>query len=323
MEPWNIDVAVLLIFYKRDKQLTRTFEAIKIARPRKLLLWQDGPRSDDDMPGILACREIVDTIDWDCEVHRFYNEKNYGCDPSTYYSHKWAFSIVDKCIVLEDDFVANTSFFLFCKELLDKYEFDDRINHICGMNMLGKYEGYPYDYFFGITGTNAWASWKRVIDGWDESYSFLNDERTLSNLCALYGKKYERWLSTAKQQKSTGVPYWESILCFDSILNSRLAIISSKNMVENIGMTSDSTHSDTQMKFLTKTEKRLFTLPVYDMEFPIKHPKYMVPEAKYYRQLDLFFGNGHPLIKLFRKIYHCIQYVRYGEFAKRLRNKLR
>ena len=44
-----------------------------------------------------------------------------GCDPSTFYSHKWAFSIVDKCIILEDDLVVSQSFFPFCKELLDRY----------------------------------------------------------------------------------------------------------------------------------------------------------------------------------------------------------
>lgn len=323
MESWKIDVAVLIIFFKRDEQLKRTFEAVKRAKPRKLLLWQDGPRNKEDMAGIMACREIVSDIDWDCEVHQFYNEKNYGCDPSTFYSHKWAFSIVDKCIVLEDDFVANQSFFRFCKELLDKYEHDERINHICGMNMLGMYKDYPYDYLFGFTGSNAWASWKRVIDGWDESYSFLHDEKCIDNLRKMYGKKFERWFSTAKQRESTGVPYWESILCFDSILNSRLTIIASKNMVENIGMTSDSTHSNTQLKFLTKTEKQLFNLPLYEMDFPIKHPKYVVPDFEYYRQLDLFFGNGYPLIKVGRTLYHCFQYLRYGELWKKIKSKIR
>ena len=147
--PWKIDVPVLLIFFRRDEQFKRTFEAVRTAAPKTLLLWQDGPREGtDDMDGILKCREIADSVDWDCEVHKFYNEKNYGCDPSTFFAHKWAFSIVDKCIILEDDFVANDSFFRFCKELLDKYENDERINHICGMNMLGEYKDYPYDYVF-------------------------------------------------------------------------------------------------------------------------------------------------------------------------------
>lgn len=320
--PYKTDVAVLLIFFRRHEQFAQTFEAVRQARPKILLLWQDGPRENsDDMDGILKCRQIAENIDWECEVHRCYNEKNYGCDPSTFYSHKWAFSIVDKCIILEDDFVANESFFRFCKELLDKYEFDERINHICGMNMLGEYKGYPYDYFFGYTGTNAWASWRRVVDSWDETYAYLDDANTIENLRSIHGKRFERWLETAQRHRATGVPYWESILCFDSLMNGRLAIIASKNMVQNIGMTADSTHSDTQTEYLTKTEKQLFDIPVHTLEFPIKHPPYVTPEAEYFRQLDLFFGNGHPLIQAYRKAYHLVQYAIHGELWNKLLRK--
>lgn len=321
MKSWEIDVPVLIIFFKRNKQLRETFESVKKARPRQLLLWQDGPRSENDIEGILECRKIVKEIDWDCEVYERYNEKNFGCDPSTFYSHKWAFSIVEKCIVLEDDFVANSSFFRFSKELLDKYENDTRINHICGMNVLGEYKDYPYDYLFGYTGSNAWASWKRVIDGWDESYTFLHDERYINNLRKIYGKKFDLWYKIAKQRETTGVPYWESILCFDSLLNSRLSIITSHNMVKNIGMTRDSTHSDTQLKYLTKEERQMFELPIYDLEFPLKHPPYVVADTEYHRQLDLFFANGHPLIKWKRRIYHIYKYLIYGDLIKKVLNR--
>ena len=324
MKNWEVDVAVLLIFFKRDEQFAKTFEAVRKAKPRTLLLWQDGPRENtDDMEGIIKCREIAENIDWDCEVYTCYNEQNFGCDPSTFYSHKWAFSIVDKCIVLEDDFVANESFFKFCKELLDKYEDDERINHICGMNVLGEYKDYPYDYFFGFTGTNAWASWKRVVDNWDENYLYLNDTHSIENLRQIYGKRFDRWYNTIKNHKATGVPFWESILCFDSLMNSRLAIIATKNMVQNIGMTIDSTHSDTKLEYLTKAEQQLFKIPVFELDFPLKHPPYVVADAEYFRQLDLFFANGHPFISMYRKTYHILKYVIHGEIFSKIKAKFK
>ena len=126
------DIAVLLLFFNRADTFRQVFEAVKEARPSKLFLYQDGPRGERDMAGIEACRAIVsdENIDWECEVHRMYQEKNYGCDPSEYISQKWAFSIVDKCMVLEDDDVPSQSFFPFCKEMLDKYENDERISMI-------------------------------------------------------------------------------------------------------------------------------------------------------------------------------------------------
>ena len=121
MKPALVDVAVLILFFNRPEPLKAVFSQVKKARPSKLFLYQDGPRNEKDMPGILACREVVKDIDWECEVQQLYQEKNYGCDPSEYMSQKWAFSHVDKCIVLEDDDIPSLSFFPFCKELLDKY----------------------------------------------------------------------------------------------------------------------------------------------------------------------------------------------------------
>lgn len=321
MKKWEIDVPILIIFYKRNEQLKRTFEAVKKARPSILLLWQDGPRSQSDIEGILACREIVEDIDWECTVYKNYNETNYGCDPSTFYSHKWAFSIVEKCIVLEDDFVASQSFFRFCKELLDRYENDERINHICGMNLLGDYEDCHDDYFFGHYGTNAWASWRRVVSGWDETYSFLQDKRNMGLLRQLVGKSFDKSYAKALARQESGIAYWESILYFDSLLNSRLAIISKKNLVDNIGMTADSTHSNTQLKYLTAGEKKLFSLKTYELSFPLKHPEYFVADKEYYKKLSLISGKGHPFLIAYRRAYHTVKYLIHGELFKRLKKR--
>ena len=143
-----VDVPVLILFFNRPQQLSQVFEQVKKARPSRLFLYQDGARNERDLPGIEACREIVSQIDWECEVERLYQEKNFGCDPSEYISQKWAFSKVDKCIVLEDDDVPSVSFFQFCKEMLDKYEHDTRISMIAGFNPEEITQDMPSDYFF-------------------------------------------------------------------------------------------------------------------------------------------------------------------------------
>jgi len=203
MKSWNIDVSVLLIFFVRDDTFKKVFESVKKARPRRLLLWQDGPRQgrEDDKIGIQKCREIAEDIDWDCQVYRHYNEQNLGCDPSTFYADKWAFSIVDKCIVLEDDQVPSQSYFHFCKELLDKYENDTRISHICGHNTLNEADWCDSDYLFAYTGTGAWASWKRVADNWDEQYSFLDNQKDIDNLKEHYGKRSDMWIQYSQRHK--------------------------------------------------------------------------------------------------------------------------
>ena len=183
MKPALVDVAVLILFFNRPRQLAQVFEQVKKARPSRLFLYQDGPRGEKDLPGIEACRQVVADIDWECEVHQLYQKKNYGCDPSEYISQKWAFSHADKCIVLEDDDVPSVSFFRFCKEMLDRYENDTRISMIAGFNNEEITPDVPYDYFFATTFSIwGWASWKRVVDQWDEHYTFLDDTFNMQQL---------------------------------------------------------------------------------------------------------------------------------------------
>ena len=161
MKPALVDVSVLILFFNRPKLLAQVFEQVKKARPARLFLYQDGPRGERDMPGIEACRKVVADIDWECEVHHNYQEKNYGCDPSEYMAQKWAFSLSNKCIVLEDDDVPAVSFFGFCKELLDKYEHDTRISMIAGFNNEEITPDITSDYFFATTFSIwGWASWQ-------------------------------------------------------------------------------------------------------------------------------------------------------------------
>ena len=293
---WKYDVSVLLIFFVRDDVFAKTFEAVRKARPRRLLLYQDGPRDGrkDDVKGIKRCRKIAENIDWDCEVYKNYQKKNWGCDPATFYSHKWAFSIVNKCIILEDDFVVSESFFPLCENLLNKYENDNRINRICGANTLGVLEGCPYDYFFSLNGVGGvWATWKRVADEWDENYDFLNDRYHINQLRKTEGKRtFDKYYRLAQRHKKSGNPHWETIVSFNQILNSRLNIIVAKNMVNNIGIGDNSTHTELPFNQMPRKLKRLYTVPVYELQGNLKHPPYVVANKDFYIQYQELMGNN-------------------------------
>jgi hypothetical protein len=85
----------------------QVFEQVRLARPRKVYLYQDGPREGrpTDVDGIRQCREIAENIDWECEVHRLYQERSIGCDPSGCIAQTWLFENEETGIVLEDDVV--------------------------------------------------------------------------------------------------------------------------------------------------------------------------------------------------------------------------
>ena len=103
--PAQNDVAVLLIIFSRTETLKHTFGAIRQCRPAHLFIYQDGPRNNQEALKLEAARQIVDDseIDWECDVQRSYHNENSGAWLSNHKAQTWAFSMVDKVIVLEDD----------------------------------------------------------------------------------------------------------------------------------------------------------------------------------------------------------------------------
>ena len=301
----KLETAVLLLFFNRPKQFFQVFEQVAIARPEKLFLYQDGAReSKDDAKGMDECRKVLDRIDWECEVYTWFREKNYGCDPSEYISQKWAFSIVDKCILLEDDDVPSQSFFYFCQELLNKYENDERINIISGMNTLGKYNEKDADYFYTtMCSIWGWASWRRVVEKWDAKYEFLTSQKAVDNIMALKDlTQTEVLLKATRSHQLSGIPYYETILATDMFLNHRINIVPSKNLIKNIGIAETSTHSTDSIEKLPRGIRRVFNMDVYELDFPLRHPKYMIEDIDYQKRVKRIMGWGHPFVVCWRGI---------------------
>lgn len=318
MEDYKIDIPVLLIFFCRDKQFGQVFEQVKKARPSKLYLYQDGAREGNksDIVGIKKCREICsdEEINWNCEVHRFYQKKNLGCDPSEFIAQKWMFSSEEMGIVLEDDDVPAQSFFPFCKELLEKYKDDERIHMICGMNNYDVNKDTEYSYFFSKKGAIwGWASWRRVFNTWDETYSFLDDKDALRLLKEneINQKEYDSIISTCKRHKASGKAHYESINGISRRLYGRVNIVPKYNMITNIGLSTESTHSVSDIKKLPKETQKLFQKKAFEIEFPLKHPKYIMVDQKYDQKYYISTFKKYTL-----KIESIIRRIRFSRRKK-------
>ena len=352
MKPYLVDIPVLILFFNRPQQLGQVFAEVQKARPSRLFLYQDGPRSDADMPGILACREIVEQVDWECQVETLYQEKNYGCDPSEFISQKWAFSHVEKCVVLEDDDVPSVSFFAFCKEMLDRYENDERITMISGFNVDEQTTDAEGDYFFtthfSIWG---WASWRRVVDQWDEHYTWLDNPvavRQLENLIRERGYR-DDFLRMCRRHRQQGKAFYETIFWSHMLLSGGLAIMPTKNMINNLGATADSTHFGGSLETLPRGYRRIFTMKRFELQTlsnsPLKgenseqeaspsrggvegslcHPPYVIEHVAYRQRAYRVYGWMCPMVKVGRSFEELYLNLRYGNFKfifKSIRNRI-
>lgn len=327
-KPYGIDVAVLLIFFSRPGCFARVFEQVKLARPSRLFLYQDGPRDgekhDADAEGIRRCREIALDIDWECEVHTNFQEKNVGCDPSEYNAQKWAFSYVEKCIILEDDDVPSQSFFPFCRELLDRYEHDERINMICGMNNAETWDT-PYSYLFSSTGSIwGWATWRRVTDRWDASCAALDDpyySSVLEAKAALeLGGGGKNRTAVWRADRDSGVAHYETILGMGQFLNGGLNIVPAQNMINNIGNTPEGgTHSANRTETIPRGLRRIYTMSRFEIAFPLKHPPYVIDDTEFGARLARIMGTGHPWVQFLRGIEKTLLIIRYDGFGELFR----
>ena len=97
-----------------------------------------GPKNEnkEELEKIILKRKIInETIDWECNIKKVFNESNLGCRINMIRSINWVFENNDMAIILEDDCIPKPEFFKFCYCLLKKYAEDLEIWNINGTNL--------------------------------------------------------------------------------------------------------------------------------------------------------------------------------------------
>jgi len=267
---------VVLISFNRPEQTRRTLDRIREAAPEELFLIVDAPRATHpaDAEKCAAVRAELDTIDWPCKVHRRYAETNLGCAASIELGLDWVFSQVPAAIVLEDDCLADLTFFDFCTELLERHAGDDRFGYIGGAapempdEVFGG-KSYAYTAFASIWG---WATW---ADAWQQHRALYPrthaDGDTASRrtqpidwsdtlLVTPAGRRFFRTAGQAiDKQSSTWAIHW----VLSVLATRKLAITGSTVLVQNVGLGSEGTHTQSSSREMPETQP---------LEFPLRHP---------------------------------------------------
>lgn len=267
--PNSYDVPVALFLFNRPKELSAVFSQISKVKPSTLFLIADGPREEnaDDRQLCSEARSIVDQVNWPCKVYKKYSKKNQGCRIAIPNGLDWVFSIVDQCVILEDDCVPNESFFHYCEDLLHIYRHNPKIMAIGGHRYDGPDQFDSESYFFSkYPSTWGWATWRRAWKHFDLNLSQWPELKNTDWLKKILGNQHhEIYWSRIFDQMIAGLDAWDYALVFSAWLQGGISIRSSVNMIENIGFGSDATHTkeDNQLISGRKHQK---------LEFPLKHP---------------------------------------------------
>lgn len=287
MQAKTFETPVALFVFNRPHTTRKVFEAIARVRPGRLLLVADGPRPGKagEAESCQKVREIVDSIDWPCEVSKNFADDNLGCQERVISGLDWVFSLAEEAIILEDDCLPDSSFFPFCQELLDKYRGDNRVASITGTNLVEKYLNTEASYYFSqLGGIWGWATWKSEWQRYDrhlEDWPKLKDEKMLSEIFD-HPKAVAYWTEIFDaMHENRGPNTWDYQWLYTRLKNNALNIIPRVNLISNIGFGPDATHS-------TKSDSR-FAPPAKTIQFPLKHPGSFVPLQSIDRHIqDLF-----------------------------------
>ncbi|MCT7962590.1 glycosyltransferase family 2 protein [Laspinema sp. D1] len=272
MDDWQLTTPVALLIFNRPDTTEQVFESIRQAQPSQLLVIADGPRGD--RPGeaekCAATRQIIDRVDWDCQVIKHYSDINLGCKLRVSSGINWIFDTVEEAIILEDDCLPNQSFFRYCQELLTQYRDDYRVMHIAGSN-----EGIPGQnlhesyYFSRRTHIWGWATWRRAWQTYyDVDIKLWPEFKQTHKLTELIRNKQEASVKTQVFDLvyENQIDTWDHQWNFACLYHQNSSILPNKNLVSNIGFGhQEATHTINPSSFAD--------LPTEELDFPLIHPQ--------------------------------------------------
>jgi hypothetical protein len=282
-----LQTPVLLLIFNRPDTTKRVFEAIRKARPKKLFVAADGPRlhKPDDAHKCAEARRIATSVDWDCEVKTFFRQDNVGCGKGPSGGISWFFTHVDEGIILEDDCLPSPLFFRFCTELLERYRTDTRVMEVGGNTFIdeaNRDKDYSY-YFSSHNNIWGWATWRRAWAFYDfemRDYKEIVDKGYLkSSFPSPYELNYFKWILDKTYANIQQVSWWDYQWELYRRINSGLAIVPQQNMIVNIGLGADATHT-------LEEDGTGSDLKFEEMNFPLKHPEFVLQDI---RKDELFF----------------------------------
>ncbi len=275
----RITSPVAFLVFNRPAETESVFNAIRAARPPKLLVVADGPRINhpDDVLYCGEVRRIVEQVDWPCEVFSNYSSTNLGCKIRVSSGLDWVFSQVEEAIILEDDCLPDTSFFSYCQELLEIYRNDERVMMVCGTNLLGRWKDDRQSYHFAnYDWVWGWATWRRAWQHYDVTMSHWRDPCCRNRIQqVLLNKEFIGLREKDFQQAfNNKIDTWDYQWSFSRLLCGGLAIIPSVNLVSNIGYGRDATHTKVMDSELANIAKGRF-------ELPLRHPDCKIADSDY------------------------------------------
>ncbi|EGJ26519.1 hypothetical protein [Streptococcus porcinus] len=290
---FNIPIAIFL--FKRSNTVLQIIKVLEKIKPKKLYLIGDGPRNKKEEKTILQTRQdVINAVTWDCEVITNFSINNRGVFQNIAGGAKWVLEREESAVFLEDDNLPEHTFFEYCKDLLEKYKYNDKIFWICGTNYLEDYqtknnESYIFTQQLFPCG---WATWSSKFSKYyDDDLKCLENEETLKLIKKQYfnNSLFKQQINSGEYElyrRSQGLPYasWDFQMALSIKANELFGISPKYNQIENIGVDEFSIHGGNS--FSNEMTRRFCTIKTKPLEFPLVHPSEIKLDEKFEKRTE-------------------------------------
>ena len=290
----STDTALLFLVFNRPDTTKQVFDAIRQARPQKLYVAADGHRveKEREKQKVKEVRDIATNVDWECEVKTLFHDQNLGCKLAVSGALTWFFEHEEAGIILEDDCVPEQSFFPYCRELLERYQDDIRVMAISGDNFQQGKKRTAHSYYFSrYPHCWGWATWKRawkLYDGRLSDWPEIKEECLFVDIGCGEEGFLNYWSNIFDQCYAGRIYSWAYPWTYSCWMQSGLTILPNVNLVSNIGFGEEATHTKAR-------DDKHAVLHVKNMEFPLRHPPYIIRNSVADRYTDRnHFGITEP-----------------------------
>lgn len=322
----ELTTPVLFLAFNRPSCTQRVFDAIRSVRPKKLYVALDAPREGrpDDIENNNKVKAIVENVDWPCETHYLYQERNLGCSKSGVTAWNWIFQTEDRMIFVEDDGLATPDAFYFVQDMLEKYKDNEKVAYVGAVNYGPKYGSNTYFFSREPSATYFMGTWKRVmdlydyeLDTWRKSISPSVIEKNSLTTCEFLVRcrQFDKYVSSVKSgTRDNTYDVQMTYLCY---VHNMWSVYPNVNMVSNIGLDGGANNScDVNSSFYKEYANRA-TQPLGNITYPNEVSVNTQFEKQFFKKRVLH--NRNWLTVIGKSLF--IQY--FGDFYKKFIKPLR
>ena len=292
-------IPVLVIGYNRADFLSRTLEAIWLARPSNLYIVIDGPKAGSSMDEdrVISCQKVVKDF---FSTHKlngktYFRKENVGSAVNVLTGIMWFFNHEKFGAIIEDDCIIESTFLDYLSDhkfLLNQHG----IKIISGFRPnleLEPNESLALTHspltWGWATDSNSWlALWSDVL--------LLDKQKKIINR-SIKHHIFNFWKIGFRRSMEGKNDAWDILFAFSMLFNDDLTLVPSKNLVSNIGTDNRSTNTLKKDELINlKTFPYSGLKPNLDIALEYIHSNdkkifYRLNSIKYYHAISPYVKN--------------------------------